>query len=134
MAEVAHAGQMFHFFAGEPPRPGGEHLTSVRYRLLVMGPGSHAGQTLISRCDVNAVTYTGTTGTGQRVIAAAAESFAKVHIEMGGKNPLVVLTEADLAVAVDVAMQRFFFSTGQSCTGSSHLIVKKICRRVLSTP
>lgn len=92
---------------------------------LVMGPGSHVGQTLISHRDVNAVTFTGSTGTGRRVIAAAAERFAKVQIEMGGKNPLVVLADANLAVAVEVAVQGSFFSTGQRCTASSRLIVEK---------
>lgn len=92
---------------------------------LVMGAGSVVGQTLIAHRAVNAISFTGSVGTGRRIIGAASERCAKVQVEMGGKNPLVVLADADLAQAVEVAVQGSYFSTGQRCTASSRLIVEK---------
>ncbi|MGH6625402.1 MAG: aldehyde dehydrogenase family protein [Burkholderiaceae bacterium] len=193
-AEVARAGQIFRFFAGEVVRGGGEHLPSVRPGVevditreplgvvgiitpwnfpfaipawkiapalafgncvvfkpadlvpgsawaladiisrsglpagvfnLVMGPGSRVGQTLLGHQDVAAISFTGSVSTGRRVLAAAAQRFAKVQLEMGGKNPLVVLDDADLATAVNCAVQGGYYSTGQRCTASSRFIVQK---------
>ncbi|VCU68241.1 Aldehyde dehydrogenase, thermostable [Pigmentiphaga humi] len=90
---------------------------------LVMGPGSEVGQTLVEHPDVRAISFTGSVATGRRIIAAAAARGAKVQCEMGGKNPLVVLDDANLAQAVEVAAQGAYFSTGQRCTASSKLIV-----------
>jgi len=192
--EVARAGQIFRFFAGEVLRSGGEHLPSPRPGVeidvtrepvgvvgiitpwnfpmaipawkiapalaygncvvfkpadlvpgsawalaeiisraglpagvfnLVMGRGSDVGQTLISHRDVQAISFTGSVATGRRVLTAATQHFAKVQLEMGGKNPLVVLDDADLAVAVNCAVQGAFYSTGQRCSASSRLIVQK---------
>jgi aldehyde dehydrogenase (NAD+) len=193
-AEVARAGQIFRFFAGEALRIPGERLASVRPGIdieitrepvgvvgiitpwnfpiaipawkiapalaygncvvfkpadlvpgsawalaeilsraglpagvfnLVMGRGSRVGQVLIDDARVHALSFTGSAATGARVIAGAAPRHAKLQLEMGGKNPLVVLDDADLAVAVDCALQGSFFSTGQRCTASSRLIVQK---------
>lgn len=90
---------------------------------LVMGRGSVVGQALLDSPDVDAITFTGSVGTGRRVAAASVEHGRKFQLEMGGKNPLVVLDDADLAVAVDCAVNGAFFSTGQRCTASSRLIV-----------
>ena len=90
---------------------------------LVMGKGSVVGQAILDSPDVAAVTFTGSTGTGKRVAAASIEHNRKFQLEMGGKNPLVVLDDADLAIAVDCAVNGAFFSTGQRCTASSRLIV-----------
>ena len=90
---------------------------------LVMGPGSKVGNTLVNSPDVTAITFTGSVATGRRIISACAARGAKVQAEMGGKNPLIVLDDADLAVAVNVAVQGSYFSTGQRCTASSRLIV-----------
>jgi len=92
---------------------------------LVMGPGSRVGQALIGHRHVNAISFTGSVATGRRVLAAASERFAKVQLEMGGKNPLVVLDDADLGVAVNCAVQGGYYSTGQRCTASSRFIVQK---------
>jgi aldehyde dehydrogenase (NAD+) len=193
-AEVARAGQIFRFFAGEALRIPGERLASVRPGIdieitrepvgvvgiitpwnfpiaipawkiapalaygncvvfkpadlvpgsawalaeilsraglpagvfnLVMGRGSRVGQVLIDDARLHALSFTGSAATGARVIAGAAPRHAKLQLEMGGKNPLVVLDDADLAVAVDCALQGSFFSTGQRCTASSRLIVQK---------
>ena len=194
VGEVARAGQIFRFFAGEVVRASGEHLSSVRPGItvditrepigvvgiitpwnfpiaipawkiapalahgncvvfkpadlvpgsawalaeiisrsgippgvfnLVMGPGSQVGQTLLNHAEVDAISFTGSENTGRRVLSATAPRFAKVQLEMGGKNPLVVLDDADLARAVECAVQGSFFSTGQRCTASSRLIVQR---------
>ncbi len=194
VGEVARAGQIFRFFAGEVVRASGEHLPSVRPGItvditrepigvvgiitpwnfpiaipawkiapalahgncvvfkpadlvpgsawalaeiisrsgippgvfnLVMGPGSQVGQTLLHHSEVDAISFTGSVDTGRRVLAATTQRFAKVQLEMGGKNPLVVLDDADLPRAVECAVQGSYFSTGQRCTASSRLIVQR---------
>ncbi len=90
---------------------------------LVMGKGSVVGQAMLESPDVAAITFTGSTGTGKRVAAASIEHNRKFQLEMGGKNPFVVLDDADLTVAVEAAANSGFFSTGQRCTASSRLIV-----------
>lgn len=93
---------------------------------LVMGRGSDVGQTILDHPDVAAITFTGSVSTGRKVAAACVASMPmkKVQLEMGGKNPLVVLDDADLKVAVETAVNGAFFSTGQRCTASSRLIVQ----------
>ncbi len=194
VGEVARAGQIFRFFAGEVVRASGEHLPSVRPGItvditrepigvvgiitpwnfpiaipawkiapalahgncvvfkpadlvpgsawalaeiisrsgippgvfnLVMGPGSQVGQTLLNHAEVDAISFTGSESTGRRVLNATVPRFGKVQLEMGGKNPLVVLDDADLARAVECAVQGSYFSTGQRCTASSRLIVQR---------
>jgi aldehyde dehydrogenase (NAD+) len=95
---------------------------------LVMGRGSEVGQTILDHKDVTAITFTGSVGTGRKVAAAAVASspMKKIQLEMGGKNPLVVLNDADLKIAVECAVNGAFFSTGQRCTASSRLIVEAV--------
>lgn len=193
VGEVARAGQVFKFFAGEALRIQGETLASVRPGVLVdvtrepvgvvgliapwnfpfaipawkiapalaygntvvfkpaelvpacgwalaeiisrsslpagvfnlvMGSGREVGQTLVDSPLVNALSFTGSVATGERILQSAAARRAKVQLEMGGKNPLVVLADADLDQAVDCALQGSYFSTGQRCTASSRLIVE----------
>jgi aldehyde dehydrogenase (NAD+) len=90
---------------------------------LVMGRGSTVGEAIITNPDVNAISFTGSVETGRHVAAVAAERLTKVQLEMGGKNPLVILDDADLDVAVECAYQGSFEQTGQRCTASSRLIV-----------
>jgi aldehyde dehydrogenase (NAD+) len=90
---------------------------------LVMGRGSVVGETLINHPDVAAISFTGSVQTGRTIAAACAASMKKFQLEMGGKNPLVVVDDADLKVAVECAANGAFFSTGQRCTASSRLIV-----------
>jgi alpha-ketoglutaric semialdehyde dehydrogenase len=192
IGEVARAGNIFKFFAGEALRPGGEMLPSVRPGIgveitreplgvvgiitpwnfpiaipawkiapalahgncvvfkpadlvpgsawaladilsrsglpkgvfnLVMGRGTEVGATLLDDARVNGITFTGSVATGQRVAAACVARMAKFQLEMGGKNPMVVLDDADLDIAVNCAVQSGFFSTGQRCTASSRVIV-----------
>jgi aldehyde dehydrogenase (NAD+) len=92
---------------------------------LCLGKGSIVGETMIKHPGVAAISFTGSVATGRRVAANAigATPMKKVQLEMGGKNPLVVLDDADLATAVECAVNGAFFSTGQRCTASSRLIV-----------
>jgi aldehyde dehydrogenase (NAD+) len=90
---------------------------------LVMGPGSQIGAALAASPDVDAVTFTGSQDVGPSVAVAAVKNGARVQLEMGGKNPLVVLDDADPGLAVSVAVNGAFFQTGQRCTASSRIIV-----------
>ncbi|MBF4996496.1 aldehyde dehydrogenase family protein [Nocardia sp. BSTN01] len=90
---------------------------------LVMGAGREIGDVLTGDRRVNAVSFTGSATTGERVLASAQSHSARVQLEMGGKNPLVVLGDADLDAAVAGAVEGAFGSTGQRCTASSRLIV-----------
>lgn len=90
---------------------------------LVMGRGSEVGQVLLDDPRVNAISFTGSVATGQRIAQACVARLARFQLEMGGKNPMVVLDDADLDVAVSAALNSGFFSTGQRCTASSRLIV-----------
>ncbi|MDR7297865.1 aldehyde dehydrogenase (NAD+) [Pelomonas aquatica] len=90
---------------------------------LVMGRGSVVGEKLLNDPRVAAISFTGSVATGQKVAAACVARMAKFQLEMGGKNPMIVLDDADLGVAVNAAVNSGFFSTGQRCTASSRLIV-----------
>jgi aldehyde dehydrogenase (NAD+) len=192
IGEVARAGYIFKFFAGEALRVGGEHMRSVRSGIeidilrqpigvvglitpwnfpiavpswkvapalafgntvvlkpaelvpgcawvvaeiisrsgipkgvfnLIMGRGRVIGEALINHPDVAGISFTGSVEVGSHLAKQCAGRMAKVQLEMGGKNPLVVLDDADMNTAVSAAINGAFFSTGQRCTASSRLIV-----------
>src|ERR687897_107191 len=92
---------------------------------LVMGRGSVVGEAMLNSPKISAISFTGSVPTGRRVAQTCimADPMKKLQLEMGGKNPMSVLDDADLKVAVDCAVNSAFFSTGQRCTASSRLIV-----------
>lgn len=90
---------------------------------LVMGRGSEVGQAMLDSPDVDAISFTGSQDTGKRVAEACTTHLRKFQLEMGGKNPFVVLDDADIDIAADCAVNGAFFSTGQRCTASSRIIV-----------
>jgi len=90
---------------------------------LVMGRGSVIGDPLVNHPGINAISFTGSQGVGGRIAQQCALNLKKVQLEMGGKNPQVILDDADLAQAVELSVQSAFFSTGQRCTAASRLIV-----------
>ncbi len=92
---------------------------------LVIGRGSVVGETLVTDQRIDAISFTGSVATGRGILEKAAKRGAKVQLEMGGKNPLVILADADMDVAVRCALDGAFFSTGQRCTASSRLIVEE---------
>ncbi|HVP97820.1 MAG TPA: aldehyde dehydrogenase family protein [Roseiarcus sp.] len=92
---------------------------------LVMGRGSVVGQAILEHKRVDAVSFTGSVATGKQVAAVCAAAMRRFQLEMGGKNPIVVLADADLPNAVECAINGAYFSTGQRCTASSRIIVEE---------
>lgn len=90
---------------------------------LVVGSGATVGQRIVDHGDIDGISFTGSVATGRALAVRCAETSKKVQLEMGGKNPMVVLDDADLDVAVATSVNGAFFSTGQRCTASSRLIV-----------
>lgn len=90
---------------------------------LVMGPGSEVGETLAAHPGVKAVSFTGSVPVGKRIAQVAIGNFTKLQMEMGSKNALAVMDDADLDLAVSVALGGAFGGTGQKCTASSRLVV-----------
>ena len=86
---------------------------------LVMGSGARIGALLTGSPDVDAISFTGSQEVGSSVAAAALRNGARLQLEMGGKNPLVVLDDAEIATAVSVAVNGAYFQAGQRCTASS---------------
>jgi acyl-CoA reductase-like NAD-dependent aldehyde dehydrogenase len=192
IGEVARAGQIFKFFAGEALRQTGDRLASVRPGVeidvtrsavgvvglitpwnfpiaipawkiapalcygnavilkpaelvpgcahalveilsraglpdgainLVMGRGSEIGPRLVDSPKVDAISFTGSVPTGRGIAESCGRHLKKLQLEMGGKNPMVILDDADLDTAVSACLNGAFFSTGQRCTASSRLIV-----------
>jgi alpha-ketoglutaric semialdehyde dehydrogenase len=91
---------------------------------LVMGRGSVVGAAIVADPRIDALSFTGSVATGRGILQAGAARGLKVQLEMGGKNPLVVLADADLDTAVRAALDGAYFATGQRCTASSRLIVE----------
>lgn len=90
---------------------------------LVMGAGRVVGETIVNNKHVDGVSFTGSVGVGRNIATTCVARGAKVQLEMGGKNPQIILDDADLKLAVELAVQSAFYSTGQRCTASSRLIV-----------
>ena len=91
---------------------------------LVMGRGSVVGQTMLDSRGVNAISFTGSVETGAKVAMACSKRGAKYQLEMGGKNPLIVLDDANIDAAVAASIDGAFYQTGQRCTASSRFVVQ----------
>ena len=90
---------------------------------LVMGAGSLIGQRLVESAKVNAISFTGSVPVGKGIAAAAIRNLTRIQMEMGSKNALAVIDDADLDLAVTLALGGAFGGTGQKCTASSRLVV-----------
>ncbi|WP_028997930.1 aldehyde dehydrogenase family protein [Azohydromonas australica] len=90
---------------------------------LVVGKGRVVGEAMTTSPDVNGISFTGSVAVGRQIGLAAMQSGKKVQLEMGGKNPMVVLDDANVDLAADAALDAAFYFTGQRCTASSRLIV-----------
>ena len=90
---------------------------------LVMGSGRSVGQRLVESPAVNAISFTGSVPVGKGIAAAAIQNLTKVQMEMGSKNALAVMDDADIDLATTLALGGAFGGTGQKCTASSRLIV-----------
>jgi alpha-ketoglutaric semialdehyde dehydrogenase len=91
---------------------------------LVLGRGSVVGDTLVTHDSVDAVTFTGSNPVGRGLELKATEAGKKVQLELGGKNPAVVLADADLELAAEQVARGAFLSAGQKCTATSRVIVE----------
>jgi len=92
---------------------------------LVMGSGSGVGQQLVESPQVKAISFTGSVPVGRGIAQAAVGNFTRIQLEMGSKNALAVMDDANLDVALACALNGAFGSTGQKCTASSRLVVHK---------
>jgi aldehyde dehydrogenase (NAD+) len=92
---------------------------------IVTGFGPSAGQPLAEHPDVQVVSFTGSTATGRLVNKLAADKIKRVSLEMGGKNPLIVMNDADLDLALDGIVWAGFGTTGQRCTATSRVLVQR---------
>ncbi len=92
---------------------------------LVVGPGAEVGQALVAHPHARAVSFTGSTATGRSIAAEAGRLGKKVSLEMGGKNAIIVMDDADLELALEATLWSAFGTTGQRCTACSRLIVQR---------
>ncbi|UOF93786.1 MAG: aldehyde dehydrogenase family protein [Bordetella sp.] len=90
---------------------------------LVLGSGSEVGDMLVNSKDVNGVSFTGSVETGRKIATATASNFVRCQLEMGSKNALLILDDADINIAVEATIAGSFSGTGQKCTASSRLLV-----------
>ncbi len=101
---------------------------------LVMGTGPEAGEPLVRHKDVSVVSFTGSTAVGRKISESCASDFRHCHLEMGGKNIIIVMDDADLGLAVEGCLWGGFGTTGQRCTAASRVAVhKKVYSRFLET-
>jgi 1-pyrroline dehydrogenase len=89
---------------------------------VITGPGDTVGQRLVTHPDVDMVSLTGDTATGKKIAAAAAQTVKRVHLELGGKAPVVVFDDADLAAVAEAVKLAGFFNSGQDCTAATRII------------
>jgi aldehyde dehydrogenase (NAD+) len=92
---------------------------------VVTGSGRHVGMPLVSDPSVKAVSFTGSVAVGDEIYAATAKRKVRTQLEMGGKNPTIVLADADLALAAAVTANAAFMSAGEKCTATSRVIVER---------
>ncbi len=90
---------------------------------VVTGPGGVVGQRLITHPDVDMVSLTGDTATGKEIAAAAAQTVKRVHLELGGKAPVLVYDDADMDALAETIKLAAFFNSGQDCTAATRIIV-----------
>lgn len=92
---------------------------------VVTGPGAEVGAAIAAHADINMVSLTGDTATGSKIMAAAAPSVKRLHLELGGKAPFIVFDDADLEAAVQGAVVAGFVNTGQDCTAATRIYVQR---------
>ena len=92
---------------------------------VVTGPGAEVGGALCKHDDVNMISLTGDTATGKKIMEQAASTVKRLHLELGGKAPFIVFTDADLDAAVQGAVVAGYVNTGQDCTAATRIYVQK---------
>jgi len=91
---------------------------------LVTGPGAEVGDAIVASPDTQVISFTGNTATGRHIAELAARRLKRISLELGGKNGIVVLADADLDLATDGILWSAFGTTGQRCTAASRVIVE----------
>lgn len=94
---------------------------------VVCGPGRQTGQHLVSHPEVAHITFTGSVETGKTVMRSAAEHVTAVTLELGGKSPVVVLSDANMSDALEGVIKAIFTNSGQVCSAGSRLIIEESC-------
>jgi betaine-aldehyde dehydrogenase len=92
---------------------------------LVLGEGSVVGQAIAESHDVDAISFTGSTQTGRKIMQAASGNLKKISLELGGKSPNIIFDDVDLETAVDYALYGIFFGAGQVCVAGSRILVQE---------
>jgi phenylacetaldehyde dehydrogenase len=92
---------------------------------IVTGLGESAGAAIASHPGVDKITFTGSTEVGKLIVRAAAGNLKRVSLELGGKSPSIIFSDADIEVAIAGAAQHIFFNHGQSCVAGSRLFVQR---------
>jgi aldehyde dehydrogenase (NAD+) len=92
---------------------------------LLTGSGSIVGEALVTSPDVDGISFTGSRSVGASIYTRAVKNMTRVQLEMGGKNPLIILRDADLDLAIRLAIKGGFGVTGQACTATSRVIVEE---------
>ena len=92
---------------------------------LLMAPGAEVAKALVSHPDVRVLSFTGSTATGRAIAEAAGKLNKKLSLEMGGKNAIIVMDDANIELVTDATLWAAFGTTGQRCTAASRLIVQK---------
>ena len=102
---------------------------------VVTGPGATVGQRLVTHPDVDMVSLTGDTATGKKIAAAAAQTVKRVHLELGGKAPVLVYDDADLDALAETIKLAAFFNSGQDCTAATrhHRRIRRATTGLLDT-
>jgi acyl-CoA reductase-like NAD-dependent aldehyde dehydrogenase len=90
---------------------------------LVFGPGGSVGSAIVHHPDIRAISFTGSLETGKWIMGECAKSMKRVSLELGGKNPIIIMDDADLDLAVEGVIWGAFGTTGQRCTAASRVIV-----------
>src|SRR5690349_5752356 len=91
--------------------------------VLNVVPGLQAGPALASHPLVERISFTGATATGRRVLQSAAENITYATMELGGKNALMILEDADMQTAINVALEGMFYNQGEACTSTARILV-----------
>jgi betaine-aldehyde dehydrogenase/aminobutyraldehyde dehydrogenase len=89
---------------------------------VITGPGKVVGRRLVSHPGIDMVSLTGDTATGKEIAAAAAQSVKRVHLELGGKAPVLVFDDADVSAVAETIKMAGFFNSGQDCTAATRII------------
>lgn len=92
---------------------------------VVPGPGRTCGDTMINHDDIDGIAFTGSTEVGSKIAEVGARRMRRMQMELGGKNPMIILEDVDIAKAVDIAATGAFFHAGQICMASTRMIVQE---------